>query len=48
MATNGRPNLLTIGDLADRTGVPPATLRSWEARHGFPVPVRHPRWWGKG
>lgn len=42
MATHGRPNLLTIGDLADRTGVPPATLRSWEARHGFPVPVRQP------
>jgi DICT domain-containing protein len=42
MATNGRPDLLTIGDLADRTGVPPATLRSWEARHGFPVPVRQP------
>ena len=32
--------LLTIGDLAERTGVPPATLRSWEARYGFPEPVR--------
>ena len=31
---------LTIGDLAERTGVPPATLRSWEARYGFPRPVR--------
>ena len=35
----GEP-LLTIGDLAERTGVPPATLRSWEARHGFPSPLR--------
>lgn len=33
-------NLLAIGDLADRTGVPAATLRSWEARYGFPHPVR--------
>lgn len=31
---------LTIGDLADRTGVAPATLRSWETRYGFPRPVR--------
>jgi MerR family transcriptional regulator, light-induced transcriptional regulator len=35
-------NLLTIGDLAERTGVPPATLRSWESRYGFPRPVRLP------
>lgn len=27
---------LSIGDLAERTGVKPATLRMWEARHGFP------------
>jgi MerR family transcriptional regulator, light-induced transcriptional regulator len=27
---------LTIGDLAQRTGVQPATLRAWETRHGFP------------
>ena len=27
---------LTIGDLARRTGVPTATLRSWESRYGFP------------
>jgi DICT domain-containing protein/predicted DNA-binding transcriptional regulator AlpA len=33
---------LTIGDLAERTGVPPATLRSWESRYGFPRPVRLP------
>lgn len=27
---------LTIGDLALRTGLKPATLRMWESRHGFP------------
>lgn len=27
---------LTIGDLARRTGLKPATLRMWEARHSFP------------
>ncbi|PWN02178.1 hypothetical protein DJ010_13700 [Nocardioides silvaticus] len=31
---------LTIGELAVRTGVPTATLRSWEARYGFPRPAR--------
>jgi MerR family transcriptional regulator, light-induced transcriptional regulator len=31
---------LSIGDLAERTGVAPATLRMWESRHGFPVPRR--------
>src|SRR3954468_12334277 len=31
---------LTISDLAERTGVPPATLRSWESRYGFPRPAR--------
>ncbi len=31
---------LTIGELAHRTGVPIATLRSWESRHGFPRPTR--------
>jgi DICT domain-containing protein len=30
------PGSLTIGDLADRTGLKPATLRMWETRHGFP------------
>lgn len=34
--------LLTIGDLAERTGVAPATLRMWEQRHGFPTPDRLP------
>lgn len=33
---------LTIGDLADRTGVAAATLRMWEQRHGFPEPHRLP------
>lgn len=31
---------LTIRELADRTGVAAATLRSWEARYGAPVPRR--------
>jgi len=31
---------LTIGDLADRTGLTPAVLRMWESRHGFPAPAR--------
>lgn len=35
-----RDHLLTIGGLAERTGVPPATLRSWESRYGFPRPTR--------
>jgi len=34
------PALLGIGELSRRTGVPTATLRSWEARHGFPIPIR--------
>lgn len=32
--------MLTISDLSRHTGVPSATLRSWEARHGFPRPTR--------
>ena len=31
---------LTIGDLAHRTGLQPATLRAWETRHGFPCAQR--------
>jgi DICT domain-containing protein len=31
---------LTIGEVADQTGVAIATLRVWETRHGFPVPQR--------
>lgn len=34
------PGLLSIGELSRRTGVPTATLRSWEARHGFPEALR--------
>src|SRR3954452_2697356 len=34
------PPALTIGDLAERTGLTPATLRMWESRHGFPLPRR--------
>jgi len=35
-----REELLTISDLSERTGVPAATLRSWESRYGFPQPSR--------
>jgi DICT domain-containing protein/predicted DNA-binding transcriptional regulator AlpA len=31
---------LSIGELAAHAGVSAATLRMWEARHGFPRPVR--------
>ncbi|SED29226.1 MerR HTH family regulatory protein [Nocardioides exalbidus] len=41
MDTSSRVSL-TIGDLATRTGVPVATLRSWEKRYGFPRPSRQP------
>lgn len=34
------PASLSIGDLAERTGLQPATLRMWETRHGFPRPTR--------
>jgi DICT domain-containing protein/predicted DNA-binding transcriptional regulator AlpA len=33
---------LTIAQLVERTGVAAATLRIWEARHGFPSPSRLP------
>jgi len=33
---------LSIGDVAERTGVPIATLRMWESRHEFPTPTRLP------
>ena len=35
-------NGLTIGQLAELTGVQPGTLRMWEARHGFPRAERLP------
>ena len=34
------PDGMTIGELAGRSGLPAATLRSWEARYGFPCPQR--------
>jgi DICT domain-containing protein len=34
------PDGLSIGELARQTGVPAATLRSWEDRYGFPRPQR--------
>src|SRR5919106_15913 len=34
--------MLTIGELAARTGVQPGTLRMWESRHGFPRAERLP------
>ena len=36
----GREPTLTIGELAARTGLKPATLRMWESRHGFPRAAR--------
>jgi DNA-binding transcriptional MerR regulator len=33
---------LTTAQLAERTGLSPATLRMWESRHGFPAPNRLP------
>lgn len=36
------PELLTIRDVAARSGVPAGTLRMWEERHGFPKPERLP------
>ena len=33
---------VTIGELAEATGVKAATLRAWEKRHDFPVPQRRP------
>ncbi|GAA3811441.1 DICT sensory domain-containing protein [Nocardioides panacisoli] len=35
-----RPVELTIGDVARRTGVTSAVLRTWETRYGFPEPRR--------
>jgi MerR family transcriptional regulator, light-induced transcriptional regulator len=36
------PTSLSISEFTYRTGVPPATLRTWEARYGFPQPLRRP------
>jgi methanogenic corrinoid protein MtbC1 len=40
--TKGHPDLLSIGDICDETGLSPDVIRVWERRHGFPVPVRLP------
>jgi MerR family transcriptional regulator, light-induced transcriptional regulator len=32
--------MVAIGELAARTGLTPAVLRTWEVRHGFPMPER--------
>lgn len=34
--------LLSIGALSSATGIPIDTIRTWERRYGFPVPVRKP------
>jgi DICT domain-containing protein len=39
-AVTDPPDGLSIGELARRTEVPAATLRSWEERYGFPRPNR--------
>lgn len=33
---------ITIGDLAEQTGLTVATLRAWESRYGLPTPRRSP------
>lgn len=42
MSTPGKPSgpvELSIGALSSATGVPVDTLRTWERRYGFPVPI---------
>lgn len=42
-ATTGvRSHRLSIGALSRATGIPVETLRTWEARYGFPGPERRP------
>ncbi|QDU67748.1 MerR family transcriptional regulator [Engelhardtia mirabilis] len=36
------PELLSIGELAQATGISPDTIRVWERRYGVPQPVRLP------
>lgn len=36
------PEGLAIGRLAEATGLPAATLRTWERRYGAPAPLRRP------
>ncbi len=40
MTTPRDETLLTIGELAEHTGLSTQLLRTWENRFGFPVPVR--------
>ena len=40
MSEGARPGSLSIGDVAERTGLSEATLRMWESRYGFPEPER--------
>ncbi|MFC5177542.1 DICT sensory domain-containing protein [Nocardioides taihuensis] len=40
LKTGPATGTLTIGELSERSGVAPATLRMWEQRHGWPVPSR--------
>ena len=40
-AENDGPRL-SIGALSRATGIPVETLRTWESRYGYPVPVRKP------
>ncbi len=38
----GREGVLSIGALSAATGIPVATIRTWERRYGFPVAERKP------
>lgn len=38
----GPAQMLSMGEMAARSGVSEGTLRMWEARHSFPVPLRLP------
>lgn len=40
--TSKEPQLLSIGGLAEATGVPSETIRIWERRYGQPQPIRLP------
>jgi len=42
MSAADEPQLLSMGEMATRSGVSEGTLRMWEARHGFPTPMRLP------
>ena len=41
-APDSSKGLLSIGALSAATGIPIDTIRTWERRYGFPVPVRKP------